>query len=191
MKVLGINGSPRSNGNTRILIMRVLDVLQREGIEIEYIQVGGTDIRGCTACYGCKTDKNSKCAVSNDCFNDIFTKMVAANGFILGSPVYTTDVTAEMKALIDRAGFVSRMNGNLFRHKAGAAVVALRRGGGLHAFDTINHLFQHNQMFIVGSTYWNLGFGRAPGEVDGDAEGLETMEELGKSMAFLLKRLAA
>ena len=189
MKILGINGSPRTDGNTRTMIMNVFAILQRENIETEYVQVGGTDIRGCRACYQCGKNKNGRCAVEGDCFNDLFAKMVAADGFILGSPTYFTDVTAEMKALIDRAGFVARANGYLFKHKAGAAVVVMRRGGGMHAFDTMNHLFQISQMFIVGSTYWNLGFGREKGEIANDAEAAITMTDLGGSMAYLLKKM--
>jgi multimeric flavodoxin WrbA len=190
MKIVGINGSPRSDGNTRSMIMKVFESLQQQGIETELIQVGATDIRGCIACYRCVQNKDRKCAVKNDCFNDIFPKMAAADGIIIGSPTYFTDVTAETKALIDRAGFVARANGQLFRHKAGAAVIALRRGGGIHAFDTINHLFLITQMFIVGSTYWNLGFGRNKGEVENDTEGMENMADLGNSMALLVKRMS-
>ncbi len=189
MKIIGINGSPRSDGNTRIMILNVLETLHQEGIDTEYIQLGGKNIRGCIACYKCGQNKDRKCAVTTDCFNEVFAQMVEADGFILGSPTYFADVTAEMKALIERAGFVARWNGNLFKHKVGAAVIALRRGGGIHAFDTINHLFQINQMFIVGSTYWNLGFGREIGEIENDREAEETMIEVGRSMAYLLKKL--
>lgn len=191
MKVIGINGSPRPTGNTSIMLKTVFEMLEQEGIETELIQVGGTDIKGCRACYACISNKNSKCS-TKDGFNEIFEKMVEANGMILGSPVYFADITPELKALIDRAGFVSRTNGQLFRHKVGASVVSLRRGGGVHAYDSINHLFQICQMFMVGSTYWNLGFGgRDGGEVVNDTEGMDNMRDLGKSMAFLLKKLNA
>ena len=191
MKVIGINGSPRPAGNTSIMLKTVFEVLEQEGIETELIQVGGTDIKGCRACYACIRNKNSKCS-TKDGFNEIFEKMVETDGMILGSPVYFADITPELKALIDRAGFVSRTNGQLFCHKVGAAVVSLRRGGGVHAYDSINHLFQICQMFMVGSTYWNLGFGgRDGGEVVNDTEGMDNMRDLGKSMAFLLKKLNA
>jgi multimeric flavodoxin WrbA len=190
MKVIGINGSPRPAGNTSIMLKTVFEALEAEEIETELIQLGGTDIRGCKACYACIKAKNSQCSTKGDGFNEIFAKMVEADGMILASPTYFADITPEMKALIDRSGFVSRANGGLFRHKAGAAVIALRRGGGIHAYDSINHLFGICQMFTVGSTYWNLGFGgRDGGEVASDAEGLDNMRDLGKSMAFLLKKL--
>jgi multimeric flavodoxin WrbA len=189
MKIIGINGSPRRDGNTAKMLHAVLDILRTGGVEAEYIQLGGREIRGCTACYQCRNRKDRKCAVNGDCFNEIFAEMLASDGFILGSPTYFTDVTSEMKALIDRAGFVARSNDHLFRYKVGAAVVALRRGGGLHAFDTINHLFQISSMFIVGSTYWNIGFGGGRGDVKDDTEAFDTMTALGSSMLYLLQKL--
>jgi multimeric flavodoxin WrbA len=172
------------------MISRVFEALQAEGIETELVQVGGTNIRGCLSCYKCIEKKDRKCSTKNDIFNGIFDKMLEADGLVLASPTYFADITPELKALIDRSGFVSRVNGNLFRHKAGAAVVSLRRGGGIHAFDSINHLFQICQMFIVGSTYWNIGFGGRNGdEVENDLEGMNNMDDLGKSMALLLKKL--
>ncbi len=190
MKVLLVNGSPRSEGNTSKLIKLAAETLESEGIETEIVQVGGTMIRGCLSCYRCVELKDRQCSTKNDNFNAIFNKMLEADGMILASPTYFADITPELKALIDRSGFVSRVNGNLFRHKAGAAVVSLRRGGGIHAFDSINHLFQISSMFMVGSTYWNLGFGGREGnEVEKDNEGLENMRDLGKSMAYLLKKL--
>ncbi|MBU1045261.1 MAG: flavodoxin family protein [Candidatus Omnitrophica bacterium] len=191
MKVLAINGSPRLNGNTDELIKTVFTALEAEGIETECIQIGAKNIKGCIACYKCFENKDKKCAVKNDIANEVITKILEADGLILASPTYFTDITAELKALIDRLGLVAIANGGLLRHKVGAAVIAVRRGGGIHAFDTINHLFQISQMFIVGSTYWNLGFGRNKGEVLGDDEGLKNMTNLGQSMAFLLKKLDA
>lgn len=190
MNVLFINGSPRSEGNTRKLLDQVRNSIEAEGISTELVQVGGTLIRGCLACYRCIELKNRQCSTKNDNFNAIFQKMLEADGIVLGSPTYFADITPELKALIDRAGYISRVNGNLFRHKAGAAVISLRRGGGIHAFDTVNHLFQICGMFTVGSTYWNLGFGGREGnEVENDREGMENMRDLGQSMAFLLKKL--
>ncbi|NTW57282.1 MAG: flavodoxin family protein [Chlorobiaceae bacterium] len=190
MKVLLVNGSPRSEGNTRKLLEQVRRSIENDGIETELLQVGGTAIRGCLGCYRCVELKNCQCSTKNDNFNAIFQKMLEADGIVLGSPTYFADITPELKALIDRAGFVSRVNGNLFRHKAGAAVISLRRGGGIHAFDSVNHLFQICGMFTVGSTYWNLGFGGKEGsEVENDREGMENMRDLGQSMAFLLRKL--
>jgi len=114
--------------------------------------------------------------------------MSEADGIILGSPTYFTDVTTEMKALIDRAGFVARANGEMFRRKVGAAVVAVRRAGSIHAFDTLNHFFLVSQMIVPGSSYWNVGIGRDKGEVEDDEEGIQTMRVLGENMAWLLKK---
>ncbi len=190
MKILGINGSPRREGNTSKMLDVVFETLNAEGIETEIVQVGGTDIRGCRSCYACIRNKDRKCSTKEDVFNGIFEKMIETDGMMLASPTYFADITPELKALIDRSGFISRANGNLFRHKVGAGVVSLRRGGGIHAFDSINHLFQISQMFIVGSTYWNLGFGGREGdEVLKDNEGIENMRDLGRSMALLLRKL--
>jgi multimeric flavodoxin WrbA len=172
------------------MITTVFKQLESFGIETELIQLSGQTIRGCIACFKCFKNKDRKCAIETDDFNGIFKKMESADGLILGSPTYFADVTSELKALIDRAGFVARSNDYLFKHKVGAAVVVMRRAGGIHAFDTINHLFQISQMFIVGSIYWNIGLGRNRGEVENDDEGLATMNELGKSMAYLLEKLS-
>lgn len=189
MKVVGINGSPRKDGNTHDLVKKVLAAVEKEGVETEFIQLGGRNIRGCIACYQCFEHKDKKCVVKGDVANELIEKMIEADGIVLGSPTYFTSVTAELKALIDRSGLVSVANGGLFRHKVGAAVVAVRRGGGVHVFDTINHLFQMTQMFIVGSTYWNLGFGLNKGETKNDDEGNRNMEDLGTSLAYLVKKL--
>ena len=192
MKVLAVNGSPRKEGNTHKMIVKVFEALEAEGIETELVQVGGKIIRGCLSCYKCIERKDRRCATGNDMFNDLFEQMLASDGLILASPTYFADITPELKAVIDRAGFVSRVNGQLFRYKAGAAVISLRRGGGVHAYDSINHLYQISGMFIVGSTYWNLGFGGRTGdEVPNDKEGMENMLDLGRSMAFLLQKLNA
>lgn len=190
MKVIAINGSPRSDGNTHTMIITALEPLQAAGITTELVSLAGKNIRGCIACYKCMQNKDGKCAVATDDLNTVLPKLFEADGIVLGSPTYFADITAELKALIDRAGFVARCNGNLLKHKVGAAVVAMRRAGGVHAFDSINHLFQISQMFIVGSIYWNVGFGRNKGEIENDSEGLSTMKELGISMAFLLEKLS-
>lgn len=189
MKVVAINGSPRPQGNTSILINAVFDELKKEGIATEFIQLGGKAVRGCVACYGCVRNKNLRCVMDDDMINDCIQKMIEADGIILGSPVYVTDVTSEMKALIDRACLVGKANGDLFKRKAGAAVLAVRRGGAIHAFDTINHFFTIMQMVVPGSSYWNFGMGREMGEVLKDEEGLRTMKVLGENMAWLLKKI--
>ncbi len=191
MKAVAINGSPRKGGNTEILLRRVLEPLSRTGWDTEFIQLGGKKIRGCVACYRCFDTKDARCSVKTDVFNECFEKMLAAQAIILGTPTYFTDVSAEMKALLDRAGFVSVANDGLLRGKIGAAVVAVRRGGGTHAFDTINHMFLMSGAIIPGSTYWNLGFGLEKGEVARDDEGLRNMEDLGRTIAWLGAAMSA
>ena len=188
MKVVAFNGSARKDGNTAILVRAAFAELEKAGVETELIQLSGQRIRGCTACYGCIKNKDKKCTVKDDIVNECIEKMIEADGIILASPTYFADVTAEMKALIDRAGFVTRVNGDLLQRKVGAAVVAVRRAGGIHAFDSINHFFLISQMFVVGSSYWNVGIGREIGDVNGDEEGIETMKTLGRNMAWLLEK---
>jgi multimeric flavodoxin WrbA len=185
MKAVAINGSPRKGGNTEILLKKALAPLAASGWETEFIQLGGTSIRGCQACYQCFKKKNSRCSQKEDAFNPCFEKMVAADAIILGSPTYFTDVSAEMKALLDRAGLVALANGGLFRGKIGAAVVAVRRGGGTHAFDTMNHMFLMSGVIVPGSTYWNLGFGLDKGDVVKDDEASRNMNDLGQTIAWL------
>jgi len=189
MKVIALNGSPRKDGNTKILIDIVLGELEREGIETEFYQLGGRTIHGCKACYRCFENKDFRCAVKDDSANECIEKMVQAEGIILGSPTFFTDVTAEMKALIDRAGFVAKANNDMFKRKVGAAVVAVRRAGSIHVFDSLNHLFLISQMIIPGSCYWNMGFGLAKGEVIKDEEGIRIMKTLGENMAWLMKKI--
>jgi multimeric flavodoxin WrbA len=151
MKAIAINGSPRKGGNTEILLKQVLKPLEASGWKTEYLQIGGKPIRGCTACMKCVENKNGRCVIEGDFVNDCLEKMFEADAIILGSPTYFADVTTEMKALIDRAGFVALANGGAFSGKIGAAVVAVRRGGGTHVFDSINHMFQISSMIVPGS----------------------------------------
>jgi len=189
VKVVAFNASARKDGNTAILINHVLAQLQNEGIETELIQLAGKKIRGCMACYKCRQNKDQRCSVKNDVLNDCIEKMLEADGIILGSPTYLANVSAEMTALIDRAGFVARANGDMLKRKVGAAVVAVRRAGSIHAFNSINHFFFISQMIVPGSSYWNMGFGLEKGDVDKDEEGIQTMKNLGANMAWLLKKL--
>jgi len=191
MKALAINGSPRKGGNTEILLRKALSSLDAAGWETELVQIGGHPIRGCRACYHCFTTKDARCGMKADPFNDVFAKMLAADAIILGSPTYFTDVSAEMKALLDRAGLVSVANGGLLRGKIGASVVAVRRGGGTHAFDTMNHMLLMSGVVVPGSTYWNLGFGREMGEVERDEEGLRNMADLANMIAWLGAAIAS
>jgi multimeric flavodoxin WrbA len=189
LKVIAFNGSARKDGNTALLIKRVLQTLEAEGIKTELIQLAGEPIRGCNACRTCYTTKNKRCIIEDDNVNAYIQKMLKADGIILGSPVYFSMMSPEMKALIDRAGYVARANKDMFKRKVGAAVVAVRRAGAMPTFDAINHFFLISQMIVPGSSYWNIGIGHKKGDVEGDEEGMETMETLGRNMAWLLKKL--
>ena len=189
MKVVAFNGSARKDGNTAILVNTVFKELRKAGIGTEMVQLSGKKIRGCVACGKCYENKDRRCVITNDILNECIEKMVDADGIILASPTYFTDVSPEMKALIDRAGYVARANDHMFQRKVGAAVVAARRAGAIHTFDTLNHFFLISQMIVPGSSYWNIGMGLAPGDVKKDLEGLATMKTLGTNMAWLMKRL--
>jgi multimeric flavodoxin WrbA len=189
MKVTAFNGSARKDGNTAILVQTVFEELRKEGIETELVQLAEKSVSGCIACYQCFENKDQHCAVDNDDVNELVDKMIQSDGIILASPTYFSDVTSEMKALIDRSGMTARANDEMFRRKVGAAVVVHRRGGAVHTFDTINHFFLIGQMIIPGSDYWNFAVGRNIGEAEKDEEGISTMRTLGKNMAWLLKKL--
>ncbi len=189
MKVLGINGSARKDGNTEILMNIVFEELETAGIETEMVQLSGRVIEPCRACWACGGKKN--CVHKRDMFQEIFEKMTLADGILLGSPVYTANISANMQAFLERASVVTDMNRNekLLRHKVGAALTAARRGGALTALDAMNHFFMLQDMFLVGSSYWPLAYGQMPGDVREDEEGLNTMKALGQNMAYLLKTL--
>jgi multimeric flavodoxin WrbA len=191
MKVIAFNGSARKEGNTALLLNLVLDELKAEGIETELYSLAGKPLQGCIACYKCFEKKNRQCAVEKDIMNECIRKMDEADGILLGSPTYFADVSAGMKALIERCGMVGRANTDMYNRKVGAAVVAVRRAGGIHVFNSLNYFFSISGMIIPGSSYWNIGIGRQPGEVNNDAEGVQTMKNLGKNMAWLLKKLHA
>ncbi len=189
MKVIAFNGSARKGGNTARLLTTVLEELAGQGIETELVELAGKPIKGCMACFKCFKEKNARCAVDDDVINDCLAKMLAADAILLGSPTYFADVSAGMKALIERCGMVSRANGDLLKRKVGAGVVAVRRAGAYQVFNSLNAFFLIGQMIVVGSSYWNIGIGREPGEVLNDEEGMKTMRDLGTNMAWLLKKL--
>ena len=191
MKVVALNGSASKDGNTSILINLVFDELIKEGIETELIQLAGNPIAGCLACYKCFKNKNRRCSVNKDMLNDIIEKMLQADGIIIGSPTYFSDVTSGTRAFIERCGFVARANDYMFKYKVGAGVVAVRRAGAIPAFSSIMLFLHYMQMMIPGSSYWNIAIGRDPGEVLKDEEGVQTMKTLGQNMAWLLKRVRA
>jgi len=188
MKVVAFNGSARKEGNTAILLNIVLDELKKEGIDTELISLAGQNLSGCIACFKCKERKNNECAVTTDPLNSYIAKMMEADGVLLGSPVYFSDITANTKALIERAGMVVRSNDEALARKVGAGVIAVRRTGAIHAFNSINMFFLISQMIIPGSSYWNMSLGKDVGDVRADAEGVATMQTLGRNMAWLLKK---
>jgi multimeric flavodoxin WrbA len=190
MKVLAINCSPRKGGNTEILLKEVLKPIEKEGVETELFQLGGKKVNGCIACMKCKKEKDGQCHQKNKVLNKVMKKMSKADAIIIGSPTYYADISTEAKALIDVAGYALEYAGNPLRRKIGAAVIAVRRGGAIHAFDSINHFFLINEMIVPGSSYWNIGVGRNKGEVLKDEEGLQTMRTLGENIVWLMKKIS-
>lgn len=189
MYVVAFNTSPKKDGNTSRLIQYALDAIAKEGIETELVHIGGKPIQGCIACMKCFERKDGHCALKKDVVNDCIDKMSRADGIIIGSPTYFSDITPEAKALIDRSGFVAIANDRLFSRKVGAGIAAVRRAGAVCALDSINHLFGISDMFTAGSVYWNLGLGLEPGDVDGDAEGIQTMHRLGENIAWFIRNV--
>ncbi|WP_027364469.1 flavodoxin family protein [Desulfotruncus alcoholivorax] len=189
MKVVAFNGSPRAKGNTYNGLITVLEELNREGMETELVQLGGRKVYGCMACFKCYENKNKRCARRDDEMNTFIDKIVEADGVIIGSPVYFSNVSTEVKALIDRCGMVAKANDDMLQKKVGAGVIAVRRAGATFAYSAINFFFGISQMIIPGSCYWNMGLGRNPGEILKDEEGIQTFKVLGQNMAWLLKKL--
>jgi len=188
MKIIAFNGSPRKNGNTNILIETVLKPLKDAGAETKIIQAGGSGIKPCTGCRGCYKNKNRKC-VMNDIFNTFAEDVWTADAVIIASPTYFANSTPEIRCLVDRLGYVSRANDGLLKRKAGAALAVMRRAGAMTVLDSVQKLFFISDMYAVGSSYWNVAFGREPGEVKNDAEGMQTMQNLGENILHLLKQL--
>lgn len=189
VKVVAFNGSPRVKGNTFNALSIVLEELQKEGIETELVQLGGRRVFGCLACYKCSQNKNRRCAREDDEMNTFIEKMLEAEGVLIGSPVYFSNVSTEVKALIDRCGLVAKANDDMLRGKVGASVIAVRRAGATFAYSAINFFFGISQMIVPGSSYWNMGIGRNPGEILDDKEGIQTFKTLGANMAWLLKKI--
>lgn len=187
MKVLAINGSARKDGNTAILINEVFKELHGAGIETELVQFADKVIEPCRACFACSN--TGSCVFEKDGFIETFDKMKQADGILLGSPTYSADVSANMKAFLERAAVVLDMRPGALKHKVGASVASARRGGALAAIDSMNHFFLNHEVFLVGSTYWNMAYGRMPGDVRKDEEGMANMKNLGQNMAFLMQKL--
>lgn len=190
MNVVAFSGSARRDGNTAILVGHVFEELEAAGIDCELVQLAGKKVRGCTNCGKCAETADGSCSGVRDFISEeCIPRALRADGIIIASPVYFSDVTAETKALIDRLGYASRKGTNRLARKVGASVAAVRRAGAIHALDSINHLFLISEMVVVGSTYWNLGIGGPSGDVENDAEGVRTMRALGRNMAWALQRL--
>jgi multimeric flavodoxin WrbA len=189
MRVVAFSGSARKDGNTARMVLEVFKELDKAGIETELVQLAGEEVHGCQACYLCKKNQDQRCSVTDDIVNDCIEKMLDADAILLASPTYFADVSTEIKALIDRAGMVSRMNGDMLQRKLGAAISVARRGGAIHTFDSLNHFFLIGQMIVVGSSYWNIGFGGDKGEVEKDEEAMGVMRTLGTNIAWLLERV--
>jgi len=187
MKVIGFNGSPNKKGNTACAMNMVFNELENAGIETEMIHVGKEKIQGCIGCYGCAKKQNEACSIKNDSVNEWIQKMKAADGILLGAPVYFCGVAGTMKCFLDRAFFVASVNGGLLRHKVGASVAAVRRSGGIPTVDTLNHYINFSEMIMPSSNYWNVAHGFKPGEMEQDAEGKQITEVLGKNMAWIMK----
>jgi multimeric flavodoxin WrbA len=186
-KILAVNGSPRTDGNTAAMIKAVLNVCKKAGHDTEIYQAGGKPVRGCIACGAC--GKRTGRCVTDDWVNELYPKMVEADAIILGSSTYFSDLTPETKAVIDRTGYISRCDGMRFSRKIGAGITAVRRAGGIHTLDSINHFFLINDMIVPGSAYWNMSLARDKGEYEKDGEGVKTMERLGENIVWLLDRL--
>lgn len=186
-KVLAVNGSPKRDGNTAHMLQSVMDICGKAGHDTEFYQAGGRELRGCLACFSCM--KNPGRCATDDWINELYGKMVEADAILLGAPTYTSGLTAEMKAVIDRCGFVAKGAGKPLSRKVGAAVSPARRAGAIHTLDTIQHFFLINDMVVAGSTYWNMSLALMPGDYENDAEGVATMQRLGENIVWLLGKL--
>lgn len=195
MKVVVFNGSPRKKGNTAQLCERFCGILAQEGIETEIIQVGGRMVRGCLECNHCRRTGKEECVQKDDPFNEWFEKMKEADGIVLATPVFVGNVTAEMKALIDRACYISRMRvrvqgqDNIFKHKVAVPLIAVRRAGAMQAYFNIMSWFAISDMIVPTSSYFNFAFGLEPGDVLNDPEGMKTVDDLAHNMAWVMKRV--
>ena len=187
MKAIAISGSPRKNGNTERLINHALKVLDGQGIETELISLSNKDIKPCLACGACKKNANMKCVLKDKSFDEIFVKMYSADIVIVGSPVYFGSATSQITSLLDRAGYVSRGNGNLFSRKFGGPIVVARRAGQNFTYAQLNYWYMINDMIVPGSTYWNIGFGGVAGQIDEDKEAIATVERFAENLAWLAK----
>lgn len=191
MKVVAFNGSARKESNTALLIGEVFSQLEADGIETELINLRGSNLHGCLACFECFSSPQEPCAIKNDNLNEYVEKMREADGIILGSPSYFANVSTEMKALIDRAGLLAFSDPGMLKHKVGASVAVARRIGSAQVLNQLNTFFSCFEMFTVNSSYPAMAIAQEASEALQDEMGIETMRTLGKNMSFLLKKLHA
>ena len=181
MKVLMLNGSPKENGNTYNALLEIGKQLEKEGIDYEIFQIGGKPVRDCIGCGQCS---EQGCVFTDDDVNEFVCKAKEADGFVFGTPVYYAHPSGRILSFLDRAFY---SGSRYFAHKPGASVVVARRGGTSASFDVLNKYFGISQMPVAGSTYWNIAHGRVPGEVTQDEEGMQTMRNLARNMAWMIK----
>lgn len=181
MKVLMLNGSPKENGNTYNALLEIGKQLEKEGIDYEIFQIGGKPIRDCIGCGQCS---EQGCVFTDDAVNEFVCKAKEADGFVFGTPVYYAHPSGRILSFLDRAFY---SGSRYFAHKPGASVAVARRGGTSASFDVLNKYFGISQMPVAGSTYWNIAHGRVPGEVTQDEEGMQTMRNLARNMAWMIK----
>ena len=184
MKVLIINGSPHADGNTAAALKEMIKIFEAEGVEVNLVQVGNKAVRGCVACRKCK--ETGKC-IFNDIVNETAPLFEEADGLVVGTPVYYASAAGTTITFLDRLFFSTRFDKTM---KVGASVVISRRGGSSATFDELNKYFTMTQMPVASSQYWNMAYGREPGEVLQDAEGMQTMRTLARNMVFLMKSIA-
>ncbi len=187
MKVIAVNGSPNASGNTATALNKVCGALEKHGIKTERVEIGKKAIHGCIGCGHCGDARNRRCVFDDDLLNSVIDAMLDADGLLVGSPTYYAGINGALKCLLDRAFYVASANGRGFRHKVGAGIVAVRRGGEVTAWDQLNKYFTISEMFVPSGHYWNMVFGTEPGEAVRDGEGMQCMEVLGENMAWLLK----
>lgn len=187
MKVIGINGSPHATGNTRLALDIMGEVFQQEGMDFEVLHIGKA-LAPCTGCFRCA--KTHSCVLPDDGLNALYETLIQADGLVFASPVYFASVTSGMRCFMDRIGCIDMNNGRKLRFKVGTPVAVARRAGTVNAIDELVHYLNYAQMVIPGSLYWPLAFGNSPGEVEQDPEGVQTLQVLAQSMAYLMKVIA-
>lgn len=191
IRALGISGSPRPEGNTATLVRRCLSGLEARGITTEYVSLAGKTLHGCNACGACGATRDERCPeFAEDDFSSIFASMLGADIIVVASPVYFGSAVPELMALLDRAGYVSRANGNLLSRKIGGPIAVARRAGHNFTYAQLAFWYTINDMMIAGSTYWNVGLAREPGAVNEDQEGLATVDRFAENLAWLAARIA-